>query len=518
MTRTTKTTNDGVVGAETVLRISTGEPPGELVETVEDAAEDVPVEVVGSTGVNAFEPLLLATADGTTLYYPSCSTERAHEVARSLAADWTPPGDGPAVDHEPTAMALPVPDAGPLAVGERAVLGRAGWVVPTSLADHEASGGLTALEVAEQPDEALSRLGGLTGRGWGDAAADGSVAELWATARDADGEPAVVVDGHGAPQDRLLLESSPLSVLEGAAVAARVVGATDVFVYVNEADGRAREAARAAAEAFAGAADDLAVDVVAGPDEYKAAEPTMALEAIEGNHRLEARRSPPGPAEYGLFGRPTLVHTPRTLAHVERAVAGRGGDTRLLTVTGDVESPATVEVREGQSLSSALDAVDLDGAFKAACVGGRFGGVTADLDVAASPEALSGAGLGTEGVVEVLAEGRCLVAFAGDRAAFAEAENCGRCVPCREGSTQLTRLLREVYDGEYRPDAIAELARVMTASSICEFGVQASRPATTAMATFEDEFQAHAEGTCPTGECDAADAPTEPTGPMETPT
>ena len=508
------------MGAPRALRVSSGEADGELLSAVAVAAGDVPVAVVGSTGAAGAEPLLLATDDGVTRFYHRCGVEQGQEVARALASGWTPPGGDAAVEHDAGIEWLPAPGEGPLAAGERSVLGRAGWVAPASLADHEAAGGTAALDASETPEEALSTLGDLAGRGWGDAAADEPVAEQWRTARFADGEPAVVVNAHGNPADRLLLESAPLAVLEGALAAARVVGASEVFVYVNEADELARERAETAVEAVRGASsmgEVAAVDVVPGPDEYKAAEPTMALEAIEGNHRLEARRRPPGPAEYGLFGRPTLVHTPRTLAQVERVLAGARdptAPTRLVTVAGDVTEPATVELPEDATLAAAVGAAEVDGGFKAACVGGQFGGVTADLDVAVGPAALTEAGLGTEGTVEVLAEGRCLVGFADERAAFAEAENCGRCVPCREGSTQLARLLGEVYDGDYEPDAIDELARVMTASSICGFGVDASRPTTTAMAAFEAEFRAHAEGTCPTGECEPTgpdDAPDEPT-------
>lgn len=227
----------------------------------------------------------------------------------------------------------------------------------------------------------------------------------------------------------------------------------------------------------------------------------MALEALEGNHRLEARLRPPGPETFGLGGRPTLVHTPRTVAHLAVALRGAGSGTRVLSVTGDVAAPATVELPETATVGTALDAVEVDGAFKAACVGGRFGGLAASLDVPVDPASLADAGLGTEGDVEVLAGDRCVVAFVGRRARFAAEENCGRCVPCREGTTQLAEALRAVYDGSYDPDAVTELASTMESSSICAFGVDAGRPARTALSAFESEFEAHADGDCPAGSC-----------------
>ena len=228
----------------------------------------------------------------------------------------------------------------------------------------------------------------------------------------------------------------------------------------------------------------------------------MALEAIEGNHRLEARLRRPDEVAPTLHERPALVHTARTLAHL--AVGVRTDEvpsTRVVTVSGDVEAPATVELPETASLDVALDAVQLPDGFKAACVGGRFGGLTESLDVPVDPDALADADLGTEGTVEVLGDGRCILEFVGKRTQFAADTNCGRCVPCREGSTQLTELLRDVYDGDYDAPSIEELVRVMDGSSICEFGVNAGRPARTAMDAFDAEFLAHADGRCPTETC-----------------
>jgi NADH-quinone oxidoreductase subunit F len=235
----------------------------------------------------------------------------------------------------------------------------------------------------------------------------------------------------------------------------------------------------------------------------------MALEALEGSDRLEARLRPPGPTAHGLFGRPTLVHTPRTLATV-REVARRPESfdvdaadpgTRLVTASGDVDAVATVELPTSGTLAAAAAAVALDDGHAFACVGGRFGGLTDSLAVAPSAPALAAAGLGTDGGVEFHAEGTCPVALVGRRARLASEDNCGRCVPCREGSTQLTGLLRDVYGGDFDDDAIRELCRTMRVSSVCDFGRHAVRPTLTAMAAFETDFRAHADGRCPAGAC-----------------
>ncbi|MFB6174117.1 MAG: NADH-ubiquinone oxidoreductase-F iron-sulfur binding region domain-containing protein [Halobacteriales archaeon] len=485
-------------GDGAVLRVSDAGTPG-LIDAAGDA--DVPAVTVGRSGVPAVEPLVSVTREGRTTFHAGPGVDALRGIAATAADGDLPTGVADAVvDHEPGVASLPSENlemAG-LGAGQRRVLGGCGWRAPADPDDHAAAGGFVDADPA-----AVRRAGAdLRGRGWGDWSHDETLSGTWETATEAAGETAVVANAHGTPADALLLESVPFEVLEGAAAVARVVDADRAIVYVSEADGAAVERARAAIDACPDPPVELSV--VAGPPEYRAAEPTMAIEAIEGNHRLEARLRPPGPETVGLHGRPTVVHTARTLAQL--ALALRDGTdtqraTRLVTVTGDVADPVTVELPPGERIGRAVDATAVEDGFKAACVGGRFGGLTGSLDVAADPDALAEAGLGTEGVVEVLAEDRCVVEFVGKRAQFAAAENCGRCVPCREGTTQLADLLRELYDGRYRGDAIAELDRVMRRTSICTFGVDAGRPVRTAMDAFDAEFEAHAEGRCPAGVC-----------------
>lgn len=484
-----------MTGDGPTVRISATDPERALSET--NAAPDG-VFVVGSTGAQALEPLVAVTREGRTAFHARCSPERVAELcARADSPEAAQSGGSDAVvDHDPETARLPVPELPGLGAGERTVLGACGWRRPTSVADHEAAGGFGA----PGPTAVLEAGESLRGRGWGDLCQDESVADTWEAVRDTDGDAAVVVNGHGTASDALLLASAPFEVLDGAAAVARTVDADRIVVYASDDDEHAVETVREAAETYP--EPPAAIDVVTGPAEYRAAEPTMSIEAIEGNHRLEARLRPPGPEEAGLHGRPTLVHTPRTLAHL--AVALRRDEspgTRVLTVAGDVAAPVTVELSETATLSEAIDAADLTGEFKAACVGGQFGGVTRETDVTLDPAALADADLGTEGSVRVLADDRCIVEFVGRQARFASEENCGRCVPCREGTTQLAELLRDIYGGDYDRDGIEELVRVMDTSSICAFGVRAGRPTRTAMSAFGSEFEAHADGRCPAGSC-----------------
>jgi NADH-quinone oxidoreductase subunit F len=485
-----------ITAAGTTIRISASGSTPDLRDIGEES--DVRVVEVGPTGVPALEPLVTVTNGGETAFHPDCSTATLDTIVAGVTDGPNVRAGSPAtvVEHDPESTRLPPVDLQGLDTGNRRLLGGAGWRRPTDPDDHDAAGGFGTPDQSDVVDAA----GALKGRGWGDGCHDAPLEATWETARDAGGDPVVVVNAHGTPADALLLATAPFEVLDGAMAAARAVGADSVIVYASGADEGAVETVRDAAGNYPD--PPAAIDVVTGPAEHRAGEPTMALEAIEGNHRLEARIRPPGPESVGLHGQPTLIHTPRTLAHLAVTLReGDGPDTRLVTVEGDVAAPATVELPASDTLADAVEAVTVDGDFKAACVGGQFGGLTRTLDVDVTPSALTAAGLGTEGTVHVLAEDRCVLEFVGKRTQYAADENCGRCVPCREGTTQLTGLLRDIYDGAYEPTDIEELVRVMDGSSICAFGVEAGRPARTAVAEFESELQAHADGHCPANSC-----------------
>lgn len=524
----------GAVGRSPTVRVcrSATARPEAVLDSAREVAESTHVVEVGPVGFPRFEPLVIATYEGQSAFHTDTSPSEVEALVEILE-DGEPPVDGAraVVEHDPETTTLPLPEEGPLSVGDRLALARCGWVVPASVEDYEPAGGLVSERT--ESEEAFDRIEeiALLGRGRGDGSTDSPITEMWETVRDAEGDPVVVINANEADEnarmDPLLLEGAPIDVLDGARVVADIVETPDVVVYLGDRDDLARERVERAAGAIDRAVGGVNVQTASGPDEYMAGEMTMALESLEGNDRLEARRRPPGPAEHGLFGRPTAIHTPRTLAQVRAALdtpeafdtdIGDPG-TRVFTVAGDVASPATVELPTEGSLRTAFDAITGDGQFKAACVGGVFGGITRDMRVAPAAGSLRSSNLGSNGIVERLNHDRCMVAFAGQRAKFARENNCGRCVPGREGTKQLVDLLRDIYGGEYQSGAIQELARVMRRSSICDFGKSASRPVTSAMDDFGSEFNAHTEGYCPAGFCEehaSIEQRTEPRRPEST--
>ena len=490
----------GVDRADGVIRVAAAMDSIAADEVATAAGEDDAVTVLrtGPTGIDRYEPLVMATIDGETAFHASVDAPEAIEIA-SMAARGELRHETAVVvaTHGADRRGLPQPDRGPLSVGERRVLTHCGWMPPLDGDRREI--------VAERGS--TPEVSGLEGRGRGDAAPD--VSDTWARVRDTEGEPVVVVNANDAYReqraDRLLLESDPISVIDGAAMACQATGASEAVFYLNEGDewlhGHLERAIEAVSERLS-----VSLQIVGGPDRYLAGEPTPALESLEGADRLEPRLQPPTPAEYGLFGRPTAVHTPRTLAQVRAMAANESvgvadGGTRLFSVFGDVVSKAVVEIGSETELAALTDAVELRGEFKFAVVGGMFGGITERLDVATTSEAMVDAGLGLDGVVELCSDERCVLATVGDRARFASEKNAGRCVPGREGTAQLTTMLREVYDGEFEPEMVRELGRVMRRSANCEIGRDAARPALTGIEQFEHEFRAHADGRCVAGSC-----------------
>jgi NADH-quinone oxidoreductase subunit F len=485
---------------EPTVRIALGGPlraaedGAALLAAARERADRTRVVETGPTG-GADGPHVCATVEGRSALFEAAGVGTVARVVDRCEAGELPTRGAVAVADE----GRPWPETGALSAGCRRVLEGFGWHDPATVPDPVVPGVTADPEAARR----TVREVGFRGRGRADGAADQPIAPVWERAREADGDPVVVVHANDADPhasaDRLCCLSAAGRVADAAGAVAELVGADDVVAFAPGGD----ETLCRRLEAVDG------WQVATGEATFRVGEPTMALEALEGADRVEARRRPPGPEQWGLYGRPTVVHTPRTLlglAELWRApeafdAGAADPGTRLVAVGGDVARPAIVEVSTDAPLSVALEAVEAPDDARYA-VGGRFGGLTRSPDVPVGAPALEAAGLGTEGVLEVLAPDRCVVAAVGERAAFAREENCGRCVPCREGSKQLHEALQAVYDGRFDGESLRELSRVMGATSLCAFGEAAARPVRTALAEFESEFRAHARGRCPAGACE----------------
>jgi len=334
---------------------------------------------------------------------------------------------------------------------------------------------LRALYAPASPDLVMVRLeaSGLRGRG----GAAYPTAAKWRAARAAPGaRKFVVANGDegdpGSFVDRLLLERTPHVVLAGMVHCARVIGATDGIVFVR---GEYPEAARAARAAIAEARlldllpAGLELSVRVGLGSYVAGEETALIRAIEGQ-RAESQPKPPYPTERGLFGCPTIVQNVETLSLVPWVVAtGERAGTKAFSISGAVSRPGAVEAALGTSLATLLaDAGRPIGShWTMALVGGPMGTVVPARDFDKPLDYMTMPGLGHGGIV-VFDERTSARALAEHLFAFAAAESCGSCAPCRIGTGALVSRTTKA--------GLERLLDTLERGSLCGFGQGVPRP------------------------------------------
>lgn len=361
----------------------------------------------------------------------------------------------------------------------------------------------------------------------------------WEAVRRAKGvEKVVIVNAdEGEPgtfKDRPILERDPHLLIEGAAIAAYAVGASQGFIYLRGEYRLARERlASALAEAqaagflgdrIAGSPFSFRLHLRLGAGSYVAGEETALLESLEGRPALPRVR-PPYPSDRGLFGRPTLVNNVETLASVPAILEngpawyqdlGRQGSSgvKIYCLSGDVARPGNYELPRGITARELIFAygggLRRKKRFKAFLVGGASGGFLPpeelDIPLEIAPLRAKGADLGS-GAVVVVGEGNCLLDLARRETRFFAKESCGACDPCRLGTWALLKELEKLFDPRERPSAearIRELGMVLADSSRCGLGQVAANPLLSVLVHFPDEITAHAQGRCPAGICQPA--------------
>jgi formate dehydrogenase/NADH-quinone oxidoreductase subunit F len=356
--------------------------------------------------------------------------------------------------------------------------------------------------VATLSDSGLRGMGGAgfpTGKKWElVAAADGPV--KYAICNADESEP-------GTFKDRQILADQPHLVLEGLLIGMAVVGAEEGWVFIRheygpeehvlrQEIGALRDAGVIGSDAC-GSGHRLELDIFVSPGGYILGEETALLECMEG-HRGEPRNKPPFPGNYGLHGRPTLINSVETFADVP-AILQRGADWwqdqglgdsvgwKFFAVSGHVENPAVYCVPMGTTVRDLIDAaggVSGGGAVGAVQPGGASSNFIGPdrLDLALDFGTLAEAGtmLGS-GALVVLAEGTDLLAASTNVLRFFRDESCGKCVPCRVGSTKAHTLLRETLDSgvpldDARRGRILQLEEAMRKTSICGLGQVALGP------------------------------------------
>jgi len=412
-----------------------------------------------------------------------------------------------------------------------------GEIDPTGLEEYGAQGGFEAWRrcVCErQPEEIIetivrSRLRGRGGAGY-------PTGTKWQSVRAAAGRPKYIIcngdEGDpGAFMDRMLLESYPYRVIEGMAIAACAVGATEGYFYirheyplavrrVREALERCREHDLLGRDIF-GRGFNLELRLMEGAGAFVCGEESALMASIEGRRGMPRLR-PPYPAESGLWGKPTLVNNVETYALVPwimrngaEAFAALGTaastGTKVFALAGKIARGGLIEVPMGITLREIVE--DIGGGvangrrFKAVQVGGPSGGcVPARLaDVTVDYEALTAAGaiMGSGGLV-VLDDSDCMVEIARYFLEFTQNQSCGKCTPCRIGTRRMLDILERLTTGQGRRDdleQLEQLGRMVQRASLCGLGRTAPNPVLSTLRYFREEYEAHLAGRCPAARC-----------------
>ena len=406
---------------------------------------------------------------------------------------------------------------------ERWTFWRCGLVEPLSLDDFLAHQGFKALQKAFEigPQAVIDAVkeAGLRGRG----GAGFPAGIKWQTVADAEGEQKYVAcnadeGDSGTFSDRILMEGDPLGLIESMAVAGFAVGASKGYIYLRSEYPlthsiltRAIETARGAGwlgENIQGSGFDFDIELHLGAGSYVCGEETAMLESLEGKKGI-VRYKPPLPAIEGLFGKPTVVNNVVTLASVPNIVnlggeryAGMGVNrskgTLAFQLAGNIKRGGLVEKSFGVTVRELIDEYGGGTAsgrpVKAVQVGGPLGAyLTADqLDTPLDYEAFIdiGAMIGHGGIV-VFDDTANMALQARFAMEFCAIESCGKCTPCRIGSTRGVEVIDRMIAGENREenyDLLMELCDTMEDASLCAMGGMTPFPVRSVLEYFAEDF------------------------------
>ena len=473
------------------------------------------VDVVrnGSRGMMWLEPLVeVVTTHGRVGYGPVTPDD----VAGLFDAGFLDGGPH-ALGHGPT-QEIPW-----LAEQDRLTFSRVGVIDPLSTQDYVAHGGLVALRraVTMTSEEICHEVteSGLRGRG----GAGFPTGVKWHAVRNASDSPKFVAcnadeGDSGTFADRMLMEGDPLMLIEGMAVAAIAVGAHEGFVYIRseypDAVATMRAAIKIAYQAgwlgprILGSHHSFDLEIRVGAGAYICGEETAMLESLEGKRGV-VRNKPPLPALKGLFGKPTLINNPLSLASALVVLAsgaefyrefgvGRSRGTQVFQLAGNVARGGIVETAFGITLGDMLERFGGGTAsgrpVRAVQVGGPLGAYLPPeqfhlpLDYEAFAEV--GAMVGHGGIV-VFDDTVDMATQARFAMEFCAAESCGKCTPCRIGAVRGVEVIDRIIAGrEVAANVLLlqDLCEVMQEGSLCAMGGLTPMPVRSVLRHFPEDL------------------------------
>jgi formate dehydrogenase iron-sulfur subunit len=482
-------------------------------ETARARKLDLQLVRTGSRGLLWLEPLLeVETPQGRVGYGPVSADNVASLLTDAVLKGGAHPLCIGLVEQHPY-----------FASQQRLTFARVGVIDPLSLQQYQAHGGYQGLQQALKmsPADIVQAVTDSGLRGRGGAAFPTGI--KWKTVLDQKATPKYITcnadeGDSGTFADRMLMEGDPLCLIEGMTIAALAVGATQGYIYVRieypdairtlrEAIGMAR-AAGFIGPNIQGSGKAFELELRCGAGAYICGEETSMLESLEGK-RGEVRVRPPLPAIEGLFGKPTVVNNVISLASVPVILAkgaahyrdfglGRSRGTLPFQLAGNIRHGGLVERAFGMTLRELL--YDYGGGsasgrpIRAVQVGGPLGAYFPEslFDTVVDYEAFAGVGgmLGHGGIV-AFDDTVDLAQMARYALEFCAIESCGKCTPCRIGSTRGTEVIDRIMRNENRDQNLGllqDLCETMLQGSLCGLGGMTPIPVQSALKHFPEDF------------------------------
>jgi NADH:ubiquinone oxidoreductase subunit F (NADH-binding)/(2Fe-2S) ferredoxin len=421
---------------------------------------------------------------------------------------------------------------------ERVALRHSGHIDPENIKEYIALGGYRALHQAlfeMTPESVIDEVtaSGLRGRGGGGFPAG----RKWHFTRLAEGDEKFVIcnadEGDpGAFMDRSILEGDPHTVIEAMLIAGYAVGSHQGYIYIRAeypiavhrleiAIAQATELGLLGDNIF-GSDFSFHLELRLGAGAFVCGEETALIASIEGYRGMPTTK-PPFPAHEGLWKKPTLINNVETFANIP-VILSKGAEafrkigtekspgTKVFALGGKIKNVGLVEVPMGMTLRQVIE--DIGGGipngkkFKAVQTGGPSGGCIGEkyLDTPIDFDSLTAIGsmMGSGGMI-VMDEDNCAVDVARFYMDFIAEESCGKCTPCREGTTRMLEILEDITEGRGDEESIPRLLRLAKTAqraSLCALGQTSANPVLSTIETFREEYEAHIkEKRCPAGVC-----------------
>ncbi len=495
------------------LSLGAGKVAKEVAAQIAARGLDVKLVRNGSRGMLWLEPLVEVEIEGKRIGY---GPVKAKDIEGLFEAGLLSGGDHALCLGEVESLPF-------LKEQTRLTFARCGITDPLSLEDYQAHGGLAGLKRAAQmaPAEIVKEVtdSGLRGRG----GAGFPTGIKWKTVLDASGPRKYIVcnadeGDSGTFADRMIMEGDPFVLIEGMAIAGLATGATKGFVYTRSEYPHAIAAMTEAVEiarkagvlgpSVMGSGKAFDIEVRMGAGAYVCGEETALLNSLEGKRGV-VRAKPPLPAHNGLFASPTVINNVISLASVpvilDKGAAfyrdfgmGRSRGTIPLQIAGNVKHGGLYETAFGLSLGDIVDKIGGGTAsgrpVKAVQVGGPLGAyfpralfdTPFDYEAFAAKDGL----IGHAGIV-VFDDSADMLKQARFAMEFCAVESCGKCTPCRIGSTRGVETADKIARGiepEKNRALLTDLCNTMKFGSLCALGGFTPYPVMSAMTHFPDDF------------------------------